>query len=125
MSDLIDFTTNFSKDTKVKKFEDLMTEYYNLLAYRHSLAGTVISNIDSIMEERKIKQHAIMLIEVDRKLDPQSVKTIQDEIKRVDFIISFLNNVIFGDEKVKFESKINDTYVNNNITNENEITGTG
>lgn len=119
-----DFITGFTKEMKVEKFDGLMAEYYNLLAYRHSLAGMVISNIDSIMEERKVKQHAIMLIQIDRKLDPQSVKTIQDEIKRVDFIISFLNNVIFGDEKVKFESRINETYVNNNITNENEVTGT-
>jgi hypothetical protein len=122
---MIHLIAGLTKEAKVEKFDGLMTEYYKLLAYRHSLAGMVISNIDSIMEERIIKQHSILLIQVDRKLDPQSIKTIQDEIKRVDFIISFLNNVIFGDEKVKFESKINDTYVNNNITNENEITGTG
>ena len=117
--------SEYTNEKKAQKFDLLLEEYNRLMAYRHNLAGTVISNVESIMEERKIKQDtAVIFIQVDKKLDGQSIMAIQQEIARIDTIISFINSIIYGDEKTTFESSINNSYIKQDIENENNGTDT-
>jgi|694.fasta_scaffold38826_13 hypothetical protein len=110
--------SKYTNEKKAEKFNLLLEEYNRLMSYRHNLAGTVIRNIESIMEEKSIKQgEAYVLIQVDKKLDPQSITAIQAEIFRIDIVISFINAVIFDDEKSIFDSNANN--INQNPLNEN------
>jgi hypothetical protein len=100
--------SEYTNEKKAQKFDLLLEEYNKLMAYRHNLASTITKNVESIMEEKPIKQgSASVLIQVDRKLDPQSIASIQTEIIRIDAVISFINVVIYDDEKSIFDSKAN------------------
>ena len=98
---------SFTTEKKAEKFDELMAEFGNLISYRHNLAKTVFSNIESIVEENQTESGGVVTKEVNKKFDITSLRNIQNEIARVDDLISFINNVIYGDRNTILESSIN------------------
>ncbi len=82
-----------TEEQKAEKFDELMTEYRRMLAYRNNLAGTIINNLETSVQ-KTLSAQGYILSEVIKKLEIHSMKNIQSEIARVDTIISFISSII-------------------------------
>jgi hypothetical protein len=91
---------NFTTEKKAEKFDELMAECGKLVTYKHNLSTTLISNVESMIDEQQDK-------EIDQQIDSKSLRGIQWEIARVNDLISFIYNTVYGDKNSTFESKIN------------------
>lgn len=76
---------------KIEKFDKIIEEYKNLKSYRNSLAGTVLSNFECMNNESS----------VDKKNDPESIRTIENEIANTDIILSFIDSIVFGQQTTR------------------------
>ena len=109
---------SYTNELKAIKFDELMAEYSRLVLYRHNLAGTILSNVESMIKESTTLD-TTTIMQIDKKINPESLRSIHAEIKRVDNVISFINSVIYGDENIILDSQLDNTN-----TNEDELTGT-
>jgi hypothetical protein len=95
--------------SKIAQFDKLMEEYQSLQYYRNSLAGTVLNNVEALYIE---KTTSLDSKNVDKKLDPESIRSINKEIENTDVIISFFKSILYGEHTVRdsnqFDVKINE-----------------
>ena len=111
----------YTTEIKAIKFDEILAEYNRLVNYRHSLAGTILSNVESMIAELGVTGNDNIIVkQVNKKIDPESLRGIQAEIKRIDNVISFINSTVYGDENITFDSQL-DSQTN---TNEDELTRT-
>jgi len=96
----------FTINQKVKKFEELHSQYLKLVAYRGNLSNIILSNLESTIK-KTMAYEGYVLTQQDEKLGIDSTKNIQSEIARVDAIISFIGSVIYDDQNTTLESRLN------------------
>ena len=95
---------DLDRKDKVEKYDEIMQEYKRLVCYRNNLAATVLMNIESMYYETFIYERKrtddVIVSDIDKKLDPESIRSIQKEIENTDIIISFIGSIINNEQTI-------------------------
>lgn len=89
---------------KIEKFDEIIEQYKNLKSYRNCLASTIISNLENMY----------MASNPDKKHDPESIRSIESELKNIDTVISFIDSIVFEQQTKRESSEFTTTNEPNN-----------
>ena len=96
---------DLERKDKVEKYDEIIQEYKRLVCYRNNLAATVLMNVESMYYESVVFKRSyindIIVSDIDKKLDPESIRSIQKEIENTDIIISFIGSIVNKEQTVR------------------------
>ena len=97
----------FTDEKKVEKFNEILAEYGRLLSYRSNLANIINDGGINVIEKRSSGDNpgSYILIPHIVKMSPEKTNQMLNEIKSLDIIISFIDNVVYRDGAIS--NKVN------------------
>lgn len=124
---------NLTDKEKVEKFEEIASQIKNLRSYKASLQGIINDGAASTVFRRVWEYgDGYNITPVVKRMPPEKIKGILEEIERMNLVISFFESILYGSQytqslemnetfgektierTIPYEKKVEDTFPNEN-----------